>query len=83
MAKVEIVTKPSGLINGRDWPEPGETLELPDDVAESMAAAGAVKLVKSAAKKVETRPAATENVETRTPAKKTAASTKNRKSTTD
>jgi hypothetical protein len=70
MAKVEIVTQPTGLINGRDWPEPGETLELPDDVAESMAAAGTVKLVKAAAKKVESRPAPTENVEKRAAAKK-------------
>ena len=70
MAKVEVVTQPSGLLNGRPWPEVGESLELPDVVAESMVEAGWVKDVKPAAKtaaadKVEKRPAAKADTETR------------------
>lgn len=67
MAKVEVVIQPSGLLNGVSWPEPGETVDLPDDVAEAMAKAGNVKAVakKAAAEKVEERPAPTADVETR------------------
>jgi hypothetical protein len=74
--KVEIVIQPSGLLNGSYWPEPGETIDLPDDVAEAMAKAGQVKAVakKAAAEKVEKRPAPSTGVETRkAPAKKASA----------
>lgn len=71
--KVRIVNRPTGLLNGRDWPVVGEEMELPDDVAHGMADVGHVELVeekkpaakKAAAKKPETRPAADGNVETR------------------
>lgn len=53
MAKVKIVKQPSGLINTQPWPEVGETVELPDTVAEDMAEAGWVEVLK-----VEKRPAA-------------------------
>lgn len=36
MAKVRIKVRPSGLINGREWPEVGEVIDLPAVVAESM-----------------------------------------------
>jgi len=67
VAKVQVVIQPSGLLNGSPWPEPGETVDLPDDVAEVMAKAGNVKAVakKVAAEKVETRPAPSTGVETR------------------
>ena len=54
-------------------------MELPDAVAETMAAAGTVELVKEAAPKpapepkVETRPAPADAVEKRAPARKPAA----------
>ena len=53
MAKVKIVKQPSGLLNTQPWPEVGETVELPDVVAEDMAKAGWVEVLK-----VEKRPAA-------------------------
>lgn len=62
MAKVEIVVQPSGLLNGRDWPAVGETIDIPDAVAEAMESAGHVKVVKS---KVEKRPANQSKVEKR------------------
>lgn len=68
MAKVRIIVRPTGCINGRDWPEAGEMIDLPDAVAEAMAEAGHVETVKVAAKpaeKVEKRPAPTEAVEKR------------------
>lgn len=51
--KVKVVKQPSGLINTQPWPEVGETVELPDTVAEDMAEAGWVEVLK-----VEKRPAA-------------------------
>lgn len=44
--KVKIVVQPSGLINGQEWPPVGEDVDLPDTVAEEMAAAGWVKALK-------------------------------------
>ena len=38
--KVRIVVQPTGLLNGRDWPEVGETLEVPDHVGADMCDAG-------------------------------------------
>jgi hypothetical protein len=60
MAKVRIVVRPTGSINGADWPEVGKTIDLPDVVAEAMASAGNVEVVA-----VEKRPAPTKGVEKR------------------
>lgn len=60
--KVRIKVRPTGLLNGRDWPEVGEVIDLPDVVAESMG--DAVEPVKDAPK-VEKRPAPTAKVEKR------------------
>jgi hypothetical protein len=57
--KVRVVTQPSGLLNGRPWPAAGEEVDLPADVADSMADAGAVERV------VEKRPASKRGTETR------------------
>lgn len=51
--KVKIVKRPSGLLNTQEWPEVGETVDLPDVVAQDMAEAGWVEALK-----VEKRPAA-------------------------
>lgn len=64
MATCRVKVRPSGLINGHDWPEVGGTLELPEAVAEDMAAAGWLEVVKDE-KKVEKRPASRKGVETR------------------
>lgn len=60
MAKVRILVRPTGSINGAEWPEVGKTVDLPDVVAEGMASAGDVEIVK-----VEKRPAANKGVEKR------------------
>lgn len=61
MARVKILIQPSGCLNGYPWPEAGEEIDLPDDVAEAMAAAGHVERVKGEPKKkVETRPSKAE-----------------------
>ena len=62
MAKVKIKIRPTGLINGREWPQVGESIDLPDGVAKDMAAAGYVEVE---AVKVEKRPAPTAKVEKR------------------
>lgn len=64
MAKVRILVRPTGCINGADWPEVGKTIELPDVVADGMVSDGSVEIVK-AVKAVEKRPAATKGVEKR------------------
>ena len=38
--KVRIVNRPLGLLNGRDWPEVGEVLEVEDHHGADMCAAG-------------------------------------------
>lgn len=38
--KVRIVNRPSGLLNGRDWPDVGEVLEVEDAVGADICAAG-------------------------------------------
>ena len=64
--KVRVVNPPTGLLNDEPWPAAGEEIDLPDAVAETMAAAGDVEVVKAKpAKKAEKRPAAKANVETR------------------
>lgn len=61
MVKVRVLVRPSGCLNGRDWPEVGEVLELPAVVADGMVADGWLEVVK----KVEKRPAARKGEETR------------------
>lgn len=72
--KVRVKVRPGGLLNGSEWPEVGETLDLPDVVAEGMIAAGNLEAVKdkpaakkAAAKpdKAEKRPASKADTETR------------------
>ncbi len=60
MAKFRVAVRPSGLINGREWPEAGEVIELPEAVGAGMSEAGTLEAVA-----VEKRPAATKRVETR------------------
>lgn len=60
--KVKVTVRPSGLINGQEWPEVGEVIDLPDVVVADMA--DYLEPVKAAAK-VETRPAPTAKVEKR------------------
>lgn len=57
--KVRIVNRPTGLINGREWPANGEEIDLPQATAEGMAEAGTVEIV------VEKRPASKARVESR------------------
>jgi hypothetical protein len=69
MAKVRIIVRPTGLINGREWPEVGQTIDLPDAVADGMVEVGDVEVVavkKAAAKKVEKATAPEAKVEKRT-----------------
>lgn len=57
--KVRIVTRPTGYINGHEWPQRGEVIDLPEVVVESMG--DALEVVK----KVEKRPARNAKVEKR------------------
>lgn len=59
MPKVRIIIRPSGLLNGREWPEVGESIELPDVVADDMESSGHVERItaKPAAKAAD-KPAA-------------------------
>lgn len=43
--KVEIIVRPSGLLNGQPWPEVGETIDLPKVVADDMIRVGHAKAV--------------------------------------
>lgn len=52
MPKYQVKLRPSGLINGQEWPEEGETVDLPETVGEDMAQAGWLS-----AAKAEKRPA--------------------------
>lgn len=56
--KVRIKVRPTGAINGRPWPQVGESMDLPEVVAEGMG--DWVEAVK-----VETRPASRKGVEKR------------------
>lgn len=38
--KVRIVNRPTGLLNGREWPDVGEVLEVTDEIGADMCAAG-------------------------------------------
>jgi hypothetical protein len=60
--KVRIVNRPTGLLNGRDWPEVGEVFEVEDHHGADMCASGIGEPVvedktekRPAAKKAETR----------------------------
>lgn len=61
--KVRVLIPPTGIYNGRPWPAKGETIDLPDHVAEGMIGAGNVERVEEP--KVEKRPASTKGVEKR------------------
>lgn len=67
--RVRIVNRPTGLINGVEWPPAGGEIDLPQATAEGMAAVGDVEIVvqKSSAPKarVEKRPAPKARVEQR------------------
>ena len=69
--KCKVLVRPTGSYNGQEWPEVGETIDLPDTVAEGMVKSGNVEIVKAPAAKTaqsggaEKRPAAPKNVESR------------------
>jgi len=65
--KVTIKVRPSGLYDGKPWPEVGKTIDLPEHVAEGMIAGGLVEKAerKHAEAKTEKRPASRKGVETR------------------
>ncbi|HEY9494602.1 MAG TPA: hypothetical protein VIR15_07100 [Intrasporangium sp.] len=65
MPKVRIKVRPSGLINGREWPKVGEVLDLPAVVVESMGDALEPVKAEKPADKAEKRPASRKRVETR------------------
>lgn len=52
-----VKVKPSGLINGRDWPEVGEVIELDEDAANGMVETGWLEPAKAERSKAEKRPA--------------------------
>ena len=56
--KVRMKERPSGLLNGREWPEAGETLEVPDVVGADLCRAGVAEPVAEPRKGAEARPAA-------------------------
>lgn len=61
---VKVKVRPTGLINGQEWPEVGESvdhLNLPDDVVDGMVKAGFLEKSKGGGGKVETRPAVDES----------------------
>lgn len=74
MAKCKVLVRPTGAYDGKVWPQVGETVDLPDHVAEAMARSGNVEIVKTPAKKAaepskaEKRPATHKAAESR-PAK--------------
>ena len=65
MPKVRIKVRPSGLINGREWPKVGEVLDLPAVVVESMGDALEPVKAEKPVDKAEKRPASRKRVETR------------------
>lgn len=56
--RVRIIVRPTGLLNGQEWPAVGQTIDLPKVVAEGMAEAGDVEVVveKASEKPAEKRP---------------------------
>lgn len=58
--RVRILIQPTGLLNGRDWPDVGEEIDVPDVVGADLCAAKTAEPVAKPAKKAaEKRPAAT------------------------
>lgn len=53
--KVRMKVQPTGLLNGRDWPEVGDEIEVPDVVGADLCASGAAVPV-AAKKAAEKRP---------------------------
>lgn len=74
--KVRIVQRPTGLLNGQEWPEEGQTVDLPDGVAEAMIGAGHVEKAQGSSSsrpstgQTEKRPAPAKRAEKRTAKKK-------------
>ncbi|WP_125777189.1 hypothetical protein [Antribacter gilvus] len=66
--KVRVKVRPSGLINGRVWPEVGETIDLPDSVVVGMLNAGQVEAVKAAPAEPEKAVPVADDVEKAVPA---------------
>lgn len=62
--KVRIISQPTGLLNGKDWPAAGETMDVPDVVGADLCASGAAEPV-AEKPKAEKRPAPTKRTETR------------------
>ena len=65
MPKVRVKVRPSGLINGREWPKAGEVIDLPAVVVESMGDALEPVKAEKPADRVEKRPATADKVEKR------------------
>ena len=64
--KVRVKARPSGTINGRLWPEVGDTIDLPEVVVDGMGDwVEPATTERKADKKVEKRPASDKGVETR------------------
>jgi len=69
--KVTIKVRPTGGYNGAAWPKVGDTIDLPDHVAEGMISTGAAEKAKAAKAapskpdESEKRPATSKSVETR------------------
>lgn len=61
--KIRIKVQPSGLLNGRAWPEPGGEMEVPDVVGVDLCASGVAEPV--AVRAAEKRPAADAKAEKR------------------
>lgn len=53
--KIRMKASLSGTRNGVDWPRAGETVELPDDEAAKLCAAGMAEPLRSDSDDVETR----------------------------
>jgi hypothetical protein len=54
--KIRIKVQPTGLLNGAEWPEAGEEMDVPDVVGADLCASGAAEPVAQKAKS-EKRPA--------------------------
>lgn len=55
--KVRIKVQPSGLLNGREWPEAGSEIDVPDVVGADLCSSGAAEPV-AEKKAAEKRPTA-------------------------
>lgn len=77
--KVKVKVRPSGLVNGQQWPEVGTVLDVPDHIAEGMIAAGHLARLKA---EQEARPTPDLDVETRPAVKPRTAPAKKRRAAT-